>query len=166
MYSPGVRNTEGPLPGSWTVRLETEIAVGNTIFFRSLQSKDGGVQGKKREGLSDQETEEDGGQAHYDRKTHLYRGRHKDREGETEGWKKGSVREMGRAQSHRFISPAAMQSESQDEAHLPSFSRGRIRVCLDLSHNKNHKHKKKTGGCHSVVDHLVWARPWVPSLVY
>lgn len=38
---------------------------------------------------------------------------------------------MGRAQSHRLISPAATQSESQDKAHLPSFSRGRIRVCLD-----------------------------------
>lgn len=50
-----------------------------------------------------------GDQAHCDRGTHLYGGRHKNREGQNEQWKKCEAdREDTKTQPHRPISLAAV----------------------------------------------------------
>lgn len=81
------------------------------------------------------------------------------------------MREAGGAQSHRPISPAAMQSESQDKAHLPNFSRGRIRICFYhkrpcLTIKTINIKRRPEDAIQWWSVRLVWARPWVPSLVY
>jgi len=67
-----------------------------------MEEPEKGREGPRQEGDRKQRNMA-GSQAHPDRETHLYGGRHKNREGQNEQWMKGSVRQTGRTQGHSHI---------------------------------------------------------------